>query len=100
MYVRSQINFMLVIYYFEYRQRSADYKWFDINDEQTDLLVEAYKYHSDGLLEVDITIQTCLDKDRLELGGIGIKPSPDRLCNNFAKRRVLFEEDYTRSICF
>lgn len=33
MHVRSQINFMLVIYYFEYRQRSADYKWFDINDE-------------------------------------------------------------------
>ena len=73
-------------------------KWFDITDEETELLVDACKYHSDGLVEGDITIQTCWDADRLELGRVGIKPSPERLCTEFSKRKDVIEEAYKRSI--
>ena len=51
-----------------------------------------------GLVEGDITIQTCWDSDRLELGRVGIKPLPERLCTEFAKRKDIIEEAYRRSI--
>ena len=59
---------------------------------------EACKYHSDGLVEGDITVQTCWDSDRLELGRVGIKPSPQRLCTEFAKRKDVIAAAYKRSI--
>lgn len=34
----------------------------------------------------DITIQTCWDADRLDLGRIGIAPHPSRLCTEAARR--------------
>jgi uncharacterized protein len=34
----------------------------------------------------DITIQTCWDSDRLDLGRVGITPHPRRLCTEAAKR--------------
>ena len=61
-------------------------------------MVEACRYHSDGLVEGDITVQTCWDSDRLELGRVGIKPVPKRLCTEFAKRQVVIEAAYQRSI--
>ena len=88
----------------EHGRRAAEYvhklrgKWFDITDEETDLLVDACKYHSEGLVEGDITIKTCWDSDRLELGRVGIKPLPDKLCTEFAKRQDIIEEAYKRSI--
>jgi hypothetical protein len=33
-----------------------------------ELLTYAVRHHSDGLLEADITVQTCWDADRLDLG--------------------------------
>ena len=53
---------------------AADYahsiqgKWFDLSSEHMELLDEALNYHSDGYTEVDITVQVCLDADRLDLG--------------------------------
>ena len=91
-------------YDLEHGRRAAKYvheirgKWFDITDKETELLVEACKYHSDGLVEGNITIQTCWDSDRLELGRVGIKPSPQRLCTEFAKRKDVIEAAYKRSI--
>ena len=91
-------------YDLEHGRRAAKYvheisgKWFDITNEETELLVDACKYHSDGLVEGDITIQTCWDSDRLELGRVGIKPLPNRLCTEFAKRKDVIEEAYKRSI--
>ena len=49
------------------------------------ILTEALKYHSDGYTEADITVQVCRDADRLELGRVGIKPAPHRLCTASAK---------------
>ena len=91
-------------YDLEHGRRAAGYvhkirgKWFDITDEEAELLVEACKYHSDGLVEGDITVQTCWDADRLELGRVGIKPLPERMCTEFAKRQQVIEAAYKRSI--
>ena len=37
--------------------RSPRGVWFDLSDEEMDLLTEALKYHSDGYTEADITGQ-------------------------------------------
>ena len=89
-------------YDLEHGRRAAEYiyeirnRWLDINDRETELLVEACKYHSDGLIDADITIQTCWDSDRLDLGRVGIKPSPERLCTVIAKRSDVIEAAYRR----
>ena len=54
-------------------------------DEDFDLLAQACRHHSCGLLEADVTVQTCWDADRLDLGRVGIHPNPDYLCTQAAK---------------
>ena len=63
-----------------------------------DLLTEALTYHSDGYTEGNITVQVCWDADRLDLGRVGIRPDPDRLCTNTAKSPFVLEEAYQRSL--
>lgn len=53
--------------------------------EQLDLLVYACARHSDGLTDAPVTVQACWDADRLDLGRIGIRPDPDRLCTPAAR---------------
>ena len=48
-------------------------------------MTEALKYHSDGYTDADLTVQVCWDADRLDLGRVGIKPAPHRLCTASAK---------------
>ena len=60
-------------------------KWLSLSDEEFDLLYEACAGHTDGLTEADITIQTCWDADRLDLGRVGICPELLRLCTEAAK---------------
>jgi uncharacterized protein len=59
--------------------------FFDISDQDFDLLYEACVSHTDGKTESDITVQTCWDADRLDLGRVWIWPNPDHLCTQFAK---------------
>jgi uncharacterized protein len=61
-------------------------EWFTISDDQFDLLYEACAHHTDGKTTADITIQTCWDADRLDLGRVGSCPNPERLCTKAAKR--------------
>ena len=56
-----------------------------IDDHGFELLYEACARHADGETEADITIQTCWDADRLDLGRVGIRPDPDRLCTEAAR---------------
>ena len=49
---------------------------FTLSDADFDLLYEACARHTDGLVEGDITIQTCWDSDRLDLGRVGMVPAP------------------------
>ena len=72
--------------------------WFDLSDKEMELLTEAPKYHSDGYTEADITVQVCWDADRLDLGRVGIKPAPHRLCTASARSVDVLEAAYERSV--
>ncbi|XZE56384.1 hypothetical protein SH139x_002495 [Planctomycetaceae bacterium SH139] len=59
---------------------------FDLDDHAFRLLHRACEGHTHELTHPDITIQTCWDSDRLDLGRVGIMPHPSRLCTEVAKR--------------
>jgi uncharacterized protein len=61
------------------------------------LLTYACTHHSDGLTQADITVQTCWDADRLDLGRVYIKPDPRKLCTLAAKNPAFIEWAYERS---
>ena len=62
--------------------RAADFcnslngKWFESDNTEMRLLRIACRYHSDGKLHPNLTVQTCWDADRLDLGRVGIEPDP------------------------
>lgn len=62
-------------------QRAAVMAWdlnglcYDLNRCSLDKLCNAIAGHSYGAISNDITIQTCWDADRLDLGRVGITPS-------------------------
>ena len=53
--------------------------FYSLNPKQLDQLCYAMKHHSGGGISTDATIQTCWDSDRLDLGRVGIFPSPQYL---------------------
>ena len=57
----------------------------DIDDDQFDQLYFACQWHTDCDFHDDITIATCWDADRLDLGRVGIKPDPQLLNTEIAK---------------
>jgi uncharacterized protein len=59
---------------------------FDLPDREFGLLQVACAGHTDEQTYPDITVQTCWDADRLDLGRVGITPEPNRLCTAAAKR--------------
>ena len=61
-------------------------KVFDLEDETFALLQRACQGHTHERTHPNITIQTCWDSDRLDLGRVGITPHPSRLCTEVAKR--------------
>ena len=56
-----------------------------LQDDQFEQLHYACQYHTDGLTEADVTVQTCWDSDRLDLGRVGITPELRFLCTPAAK---------------
>jgi uncharacterized protein len=63
-------------------------RFFSLSDDELDLLTCACRDHSAGYLDADITVQTCWDADRLDLGRVGITPDPDRLCTSEARDHI------------
>jgi uncharacterized protein len=61
-------------------------------------LAYACRHHSDGLMEADVTVQTCWDADRLDLARVGIRPSPQHLCTAAARDPVMLERAIRRSL--
>ena len=59
---------------------------FDLSDSEFGLLYRACEGHTHERTHSDITIQTCWDSDRLDLGRVGITPHPSRLCTEVARR--------------
>ena len=71
---------------------------FDLPDEEFDLLVTACNLHTQAKSHVDITVQTCFDADRLDLGRVGKTPDPKLLCTEAAKDPKIIEWANQRSI--
>jgi uncharacterized protein len=68
-----------------------------LSDTEFDLFHEAATYHSDGLVDGDLTVQTCWDADRLDLYRVGIMPNPNRLCTEVARKPDVIEWAVQRS---
>lgn len=68
-----------------------------LNEKELDLLTFACTHHSEGLLTGDMTIQTCRDADRLDLGRVGKRPNPQYLCTEAAKNTEMIEWAFHRS---
>ena len=72
-------------------QRGADLatelrgQLFDMPDHDFRLLCRACAGHTGGKNHPDITIQTCWDADRLDLGRVRVTPHPSRLCTAAAR---------------
>ncbi|MEQ8787634.1 MAG: hypothetical protein RIC55_15130 [Pirellulaceae bacterium] len=86
-------------------QRAADFAaelWghvFQLGDDQFRLLYRACKGHTHERTHDDVTIQTCWDADRLDLGRVGITPLPHRLCTDVARSREVLDWADRRASC-
>ena len=84
--------------------RAADFiaglngDYFDLEPTGLEMLVHACRHHSDGMMEADVTIQTCWDADRLDLARVGIWPDPKRLCTAAAREMEFLEQAIERSL--
>ncbi len=58
----------------------------DLPDHEFGLLHRACFGHTHERTHPDVTIRTCWDADRLDLGRVGITPHPSRLCTDAARR--------------
>lgn len=77
--------------------RSLPLAMLDLSELELDLLVAACRGHSEGIIEADITVCTCWDADRLDLGRVGIVPCPSRLCTDAARDPAMIRWAYARS---
>jgi len=64
---------------------------FDLPDHEFRLLYQACEGHTHELTHADVTIQTCWDADRLDLGRVGVTPHPSRLSTAAAKREGILK---------
>jgi uncharacterized protein len=62
---------------------------FELSDEAFGLLDAACRYHTDGRTDGDVTVQTCWDADRLDLGRVDIRLDPRYLGTAAAKDPAL-----------
>jgi uncharacterized protein len=61
----------------------------DLSNSSFSLLVTACEGHTHEGYHDDVTIQTCWDADRLDLGRVGITPDPDRMCTGMGRQLAL-----------
>jgi uncharacterized protein len=71
---------------------------FDVPDGDIDLLYFACANHTHGSTAVDVTVRTCWDADRLDLGRVGIKPDPRLLCTSAARDPKVIAWAYERGL--
>ena len=57
----------------------------DLDDGEFSVLAAAIDGHTHGKSHKDLTVQTCWDADRLDLGRVGIEPLPERMCTREAR---------------
>mgnify|MGYP001817852524 CR=1 FL=1 len=87
----------------EHGPRAADFAMalrgsvFDLDDHEFRLLYRACHGHTHERTHPDVTIQTCWDSDRLDLGRVSIKPNPKLLSTDRAKNAAVIRWAYQRS---
>lgn len=72
-------------------------RFFQLSDSDFELLHYACTHHTEGMTAADITVQACWDADRLDLGRAMIKPVPEKLCTEIAKKTETIEWAHLRS---
>ncbi len=88
----------------QHGQRAADFirllrgRWIILPDQEFERLAFACAHHTDGLTEADVTVQTCWDADRLDLGRVGIRPKAGHLCTEAARDPETIEWAWARSL--
>jgi len=88
----------------QHGERAADFVktlqgvHFDLPPEELELLCLACLEHSNGLVTGDVTVLTCWDADRLDLGRVDITPEAKYLCTAEAKNPKILEWAYARSL--
>jgi len=78
-------------------QNDLQGRFFNLPEADLELLVTAVKLHTDGLVQANLTVKTCWDSDRLDLGRVGYRPDPKRLCTAEAKDPGTIEWAFRRS---
>ena len=73
-------------------------QFFELSDGDLLLLQTACRGHSDGHLTGDVTVLTCWDADRLDLGRVGVRPRAERLCTEAAREPTMLEWAYMKSL--
>ena len=69
-----------------------------LNDDQFGLLSFACEFHAKGLTSEDPTVGACWDADRLDLGRVGVVPSPQFMSTAIAKRQEFIEWAQAQSV--
>lgn len=78
--------------------QDLDGSLFTLSVDERVQLETACREHSEGRLHGDLTVRTCWDADRLDLGRVGIRPDPERLSTVHARDEVLINIAYERSL--
>ena len=71
--------------------------YFDATDEEMDLLQFTCVHHSDGLTKGDVTVLTCWDADRLDLGRVDITPRVKYLGTEAARSQTSMDKANRRA---
>jgi len=69
-----------------------------LTGEKFDLLYQACCLHTTAATHNNITVQTCFDADRLDLGRVRKKPKAKFLCTDAAKSKEMIAWAYQRSV--
>ena len=73
-------------------------QYFDLDDERFELLHIACSIHTKAMIHVDITVQTCFDADRLDLGRVGKILDRDFLSTDLGRQDQTMKQATQRSI--
>ena len=74
--------------------------WFEVSDGEMALLWDACSQHTGGRWHDDVTVQTCWDADRLDLGRVGIEPDPRYLLTSAGQGPEMFEWAHSRRFSY
>lgn len=70
----------------EFAKECRQSKLLDIDDSRFEKLYHACAFHTDECINDDITINTCYDADRLDLGRVGITLDPMKMATEYGKK--------------